>query len=144
MQGCFVLEWAWRRGSGDIASCTCGTASVSPGSACWPLCQLGRGASEEAAPDAWVQLSWALHPPGAAQKLHQGLFQKNNLSGRYFTYINIHLYGYVQMQQQPSKQRGSCPETLPLKRWLKPSSLGNAMGILGHAGPREALAPAAL
>lgn len=34
MQGCFVLEQAWRRGSEDIASCTCGSASVLPRSTC--------------------------------------------------------------------------------------------------------------
>ena len=59
-------------------------------------------------------------------------------------YINIHLCGYVQMQQEPSRQQGSYPETLPLKHWPKPSSRGNAMGIPGSSHPGEALAPTAL
>lgn len=92
------------------------------------------GWGEEAAPDLHSQLGWALRPPGAAQKLHWGLFQKNNLSGRYFTYINIHLYDYVQRQREPGRQRGSCPETLPPKHWPKPSFHGRC-----HGQPRQCL-----
>jgi len=134
MRGRFVPERAWRRGSGDIASCTCGTASASPGTARSPPCWLGRGGSPRPAFPARTGPSLPRNCGGLYSK-------KNNLSGRYFTYINIHLYGYVQRQQEPGGQRDDRPGMLPPKHWPKPGSLGDAAGIPAVPAPERLRLP---
>ena len=74
-----------------------------PGALAGPHAGWGEEAVRRQPPTCLPSSAGPFALPGAAQKLRQGLFQKNNLSGQYFTYINIHLYGYVQMQQEPGR-----------------------------------------
>lgn len=94
----------WRSGPGGA-----GARTSLPAPVALPLPAPGALAGPCA---AWGEEPGRRQPPTRLpHKAGQRLFQKNNLSDRYFTYINIHLCGYVQMQQEPVRQWGSCPDT---------------------------------